>query len=297
MTFRLGTNERPFKRAMYWSAGFHVVLLVLIIVNPSLPKPRKTNQFYYINFGGGGNGGSGGGGGGITAVKTPEETLAPTEVKPQLLRDLTALQKLQQAPPPSSSLRFPVDKPKREVKPKPDTKKTEISKVDPSAAKAAADKAAAAKAGASASQGGAAGAKGATIAAPQGGGSGLTIGGGKPGFGEGAGGGGIGGLADQIGESNFPFNWYLQTVRDKISSNWFESLVDPGVSGTFQVAVYFRIFKDGSISTVDIRESSGIKTLDQSAVRAVMRSANFPPLPDGYGESYLGIILIFEHSK
>ena len=268
MTFRLGTNERPFKRAMVWSAGFHVVLLVLIIVNPSLPKSSKSNQVYYVTFGGAGGGGNGGS--------------APTEVKPQLLRDLAALQKLQQTPAPSSSLRFPVDKPKREVKPKPDAKKAEISKVDPSAAKAAADKAAAAKAAASASTGG---------------GSGLTIGGGKPGFGEGAGGGGIGGLADQIGESNFPYNWYLQTVRDKISSNWFESLVDPGVSGTFQVAVYFRIFKDGSISTVDIRESSGIKTLDQSAVRAIMRSANFPPLPDGYDESYLGIILIFEHSR
>jgi len=283
MTFRLGTNERPFKRAMVWSAGFHVVLLVLIIVNPSLPKSSKTNQVYYVTFGGAGGGGNGGsgGGGGITAATKPQETLAPTEVKPQLLRDLAALQKLQQTPAPASSLRFPVDKPKREAKPKPD-KKTEISKVDPSAAKAAADKAAATKAAANASTGG---------------GSGLTIGGGKPGFGEGTGGGGIGGLADQIGESSFPYNWYLQTVRDKISSNWFESLVDPGVSGTFQVAVYFRIFKDGSISTVDIRESSGIKTLDQSAVRAIMRSANFPPLPDGYDESYLGIILIFEHSR
>lgn len=279
MTSRLGTNERPFKRAMVWSAGFHVVLLVLIIVNPSLPKPRKANPIYYINFGGGagggGNGGSGGGGG-ITAVKPPEEKISPTEVKPQLLRDLTALQKVQ-PDPPASNLRFPVDKPKREVKPKPD-KKTEISKVDPAAAKAAADKAAAAK----------------TTAAPQAGGSGLTIGAGKPGFGEGGGGGG---LADQIGQSDFPFTWYLQTVRDKISSNWFQSLVDPGVNGTFQVAVYFKIFKDGSVSAVDIRESSGIKTLDQSAVRAVMRSANFPPLPDGYDDSYLGIILIFEHSR
>jgi TonB family protein len=279
MTTRLGTNERPFKRAMIWSAAVHSVLLAIIIVNPSLPKPRKNAPVYYINFGGSPGGGSGGGGagGGITTAKPPEETITPTEVKPQLLRDLTALQKLQQEQPSSSSLRFPVDKPKREVKPKPD-KKSEISKVDP-AAKTTAAKAAAAKTAAGASQSG---------------GAGLTIGGGKPGFGEG---GGIGGLADQIGESNFPFTWYTTTVRDKISSNWFQSLVDPGVSGTFQVAVYFRIFKDGSISTVDIKESSGIKTLDQSAVRAVMRSANFPPLPDGYDESYLGIILIFEHSK
>jgi len=276
MTFRLGMDERPFKRAMIFSAVVHSVLLVLIIVNPSLPTSRKSGPVYYINFGGP-SGGASGGGGGITAVKPAEETLAPTEVKPQTLRDLAALQKAQPETP-GSTLRYPVDKPNREVKPKP-AKKTEISKVDPSA------KGAAAKTNAA--------------AGPPGAGAGLSIGGGKPGFGEGGGSGlgGLGGLADQIGQSDFPFNWYLQAIRDKISSNWFQSLVDPGVSGTFQVAVYFRIFKDGSISTVDIKESSGLKTLDQSAVRAIMRSAAFPPLPDGYDESYLGIILIFEHSK
>jgi TonB family protein len=281
MTFRLGMDERPFKRAMIFSAVVHSVLLVLIIVNPSLPTSRKSGPLYYINFGGP-SGGASGGGGGITAVKPAEETLAPTEVKPQTLRDLAALQKAQPETP-GSTLRYPVDKPNREVKPKP-AKKTEISKVDPST-KSAAAKPPAAKTGAA--------------AGPPGAGAGLSIGGGKPGFGEGGGSGlgGLGGLADQIGQSDFPFNWYLQAVRDKISSNWFQSLVDPGVSGTFQVAVYFRIFKDGSISTVDIKESSGLKTLDQSAVRAIMRSAAFPPLPDGYDESYLGIILIFEHSK
>jgi len=281
MTFRLGKDERPFKRAMYWSAGFHVVLLVLVIVNPSLPTTRKPHQVYYVTLGGGGGGGGGTGGpggGGIAAAK-PEETIAPTAVKPQLLRDLAALQKLQPTPPQASALRFPVDKPKHEAKPKPDDKKAEISKVDPSAAKAAADKAPGRKPG-----GG-------------GGGTGLRIGGGKPGFGEGGGGGGIGGLVDQIGASDFPFTYYTEAIRDKISSNWFESVVDPGVGGTFQVAVYFKIFRDGSISDVDVRESSDIKTLDLSAVRAVKRSANFPPLPDGYGEPYLGIILIFEYSR
>jgi TonB family protein len=277
MTFRLGMDERPFKRAMIFSAAVHTVILALIIINPSLPSTRKPGQVYYdVTFGGSPGGGSGGGGrGGVTTAPAAEETkIAATEVKPQTLRDLTTVQKLQMDQP-SSSLRYPVDKPKREAKPKP-AKKTEISKVDPSA------KASAAQANASTGSPGA--------------GAGLSIGGGKPGFGEGTG-SGLGGLADQIGQSDFPFNWYLQAVRDKISSNWFQSLVDPGVSGTFQVAVYFRIFKDGSISTVDIKESSGLKTLDQSAVRAIMRSAAFPPLPDGYNESYLGIILIFEHSK
>lgn len=281
MTFRLGTDDRAFKRAMVFSAAVHTVILAMIIINPSLPSTRKPGQVYYVTFGGSPGGGSGGAGrGGITAAPAAETTaIAPTEVKPQTLRDLTTVQKLQ-ADKPSSTLRFPVDKPKREAKPAP-LKKTEISKVDPSA-KAAAVKTPPGKANAA--------------AGTSTGGAGLTIGGGKPGFGEG-GGGGIGGLIDQIGQSDFPYPWYTQEVQGKISSNWIESLIDPGVTGTFQVAVYFRIFKDGSISSVDIKETSGIKTLDQSAVRAVLRSTNFPPLPDGYNESYLGIVLIFEYIK
>jgi TonB family protein len=276
MTFRLGTDDRAFKRAMVFSAAVHSILLALIIVNPSLPNPRKSGPVYYINFGGSPGGGNGGGGrGGVTIAPPAESTvIAPTEVKPQTLRDLTTVQKLQMNQP-SSALRFPVDKPKREAKPAA-AKKTEISKVDPST------KAPAAKTDAAGTQGA--------------GGAGLLIGAGKPGFGEGAG-SGLGGLSDQIGNSDFPYTYYSTAVREKISSNWFESLVDPGVGGTFQVAVYFRIFKDGSISSVDIKETSGIKTLDQSAVRAILRSANFPPLPDGYNEPYLGIVLIFEYTK
>jgi TonB family protein len=281
MTFRLGTDDRAFKRAMVFSAAVHFVLLALIVVNPSLPNPRKNVPFYYVNLVGSPGGGSGAGGrGGITAAPPAAETsIAPTEVKPQTLRDLTTVQKLQMDQP-SSTLRFPVDKPKREPKPAP-AKKTEISKVDPSA-KAAAAKTPPGKANAA--------------AGTSTGGAGLSIGAGKPGFGEGTG-SGLGGLADQIGNSDFPYTWYSDRVRGMISDNWFESLIDPGVSGTFQVAVYFRIFKDGSISSVDVKETSGIKSLDQSAVRAIMRSANFPHLPDDYNEPYLGIVLIFEYIK
>jgi len=146
MTFRLGTDDRAFKRAMIFSAAVHSFLLALIIVNPRLPNPRKSGPVYYINFGG--SPGGGGGRGGVTVAPPTESTaIAPTEVKPQTLRDLTTVRK-PQMDQPSSALRFPVDKPKREAKPAP-PKKTEISKVDPSA-KAAASKTPPAKANAAA---------------------------------------------------------------------------------------------------------------------------------------------------
>lgn len=267
MTARLGTNGKAFKRAMIYSAAAHSLILTLIVLNPSLPKPQKKGLTIYIptNFIGM-LGGGGGGGGGIKVA--PEKELGPTEVKKETLRDLTTLQKLQQDEP-KSSLRFPVDKPKKEPSKKPE-KKAAITKPDASAKTTSKETAAAA-----------------------GGGSGLTINVGGPGGGEGTG----SGFPGQLGSSNFPYRYYLQEIQIKIQSNWFTSLVDPGVSGSFHVDVYFRIYKDGSITTVDIKESSGLDTLDKSAVRAVMRSAKFPPLPVGYGEDYLGIYLRFEHSK
>ncbi len=104
-------------------------------------------------------------------------------------------------------------------------------------------------------------------------------------------------FSSQIGLSNFPFTYYLQIIIDRVSNNWFTSLVDPGISGSFQATVHFKIYKNGQISELKIEESSGIKSLDLSALRAIQTSAPFPPLPGAYEDEYLGIYLIFEHSK
>jgi len=255
---------------MIYSVTAHVVLFAILIASPRLPKPSPKGVIHYIplNFAGGGGGGGRQGG--------SKPALGTTEIKKQTLRDLTTPQKLKETP--KSSLRFPVDKPKKEPKKKSD-KQAVITKPDASA------KASTAKE--SESGGGAGGKPG------SGQGSGLTIGAGGPGFGEGTG----SGLAGQIGLSNFPYQYYTQIIRDRISSNWFTSLVDPGVEGTLQTAVYFRIFRNGTISNVEVRESSGVRAFDSSAVRAIMNSAPFPPLPADYDEQYLGIILIFENTK
>jgi len=264
MTARTAPNPL-FKRALVWSATAHTVLFVVLMLNPSLPKRTPKGRFEYIpvSLMGAGGGPPAGATLGTTAVPRPN------------LRDLTTLQKVE--PKPESKLRAPADKPKKAPAKKTPDKKAAISKPDPEA-KAAPEKTAAEPAG----RGAAAGA-----------GSGLTMGAGGPGFGEGAG----ADLAGQIGVFDFPYAWYLQNIQDRISSNWFTSLVDPGVRGMFQVAVYFRIYRNGSISEVEVRRSSEIPSLDLSAKRAVQNAQPFPPLPPDYDKNYLGIILIFEHSK
>ncbi len=230
-------------------------------------------MIHYVNvisFPGGGGGGESSGGG-----PRAEENLAETAVpQREMLRDLTTPQKLQQESP--SSLRHPVEKPKRERKP-PSEKKAVIQKTqkppDSSSPKSA---------------------DGVNSEAGSGTGSGVRIG-----IGSGSGGGGGFGseFSSQIGLSNFPYTYYLQTIHGKISGNWYTSQISPGVTGDFHTTVYFKIFRNGEISTLEIKERSGIRSLDLSALRAIQSSAPFPPLPNDYEGDFLGIHLIFEHNK
>jgi TonB family protein len=273
MTASSGRADGAFQRALKISAAAHALLLLAIIINPSLPSARKTGQIHYINLGSWGGGGGGGNGGLRGPAGGGGETIAETPLPKQTLRDLTTPQKLQAQN--QSSLRYPVEKSKRDRSKPVADKVASVPRPDP---KAKADKT---------------GGRG-TSASGGSGGAGLRIGGvGGSGSGDGTGGGGGG----QLGIDNFPYAYYLQNIQDRISGRWFQSLVDPGVSGTFQTTVYFRIFRDGSISDVEVKESSGLPSLDLSAKRAVVTAAPFPPLPADYDEQYLGIRLVFEHSK
>jgi protein TonB len=267
-------SDPLFKRAIIWSAAAHAALFVLLILNPGLPKPASRSHFQYIpvNLIGSPGGGSRGGAAEPSAV-------GATEVPKQSLRDLTTLQKLE--PKPETALRSPSGKPKKTPSKKTPVKKAAITKPDTSARTAS-------KTGAEQAE-----ARKAEAAGGTGSGSGLSMGVGPPGFGEGIG----ADLSGQIGVFDFPYTWYIQTVRDKISANWFTSLVDPGIRGTFTVAVYFRIYRNGSTSDIEVRKSSDIPSLDLSAKRAIQNAQPFPPLPPDWNKDYLGIILIFEHSK
>ncbi|UCC38921.1 MAG: TonB family protein [Candidatus Aminicenantes bacterium] len=267
----LDRDRAMFKKSVIFSITAHLAVFLLLILSPYLPKPSKKEMIHYVNLisapgGGGGGGGTPGG-----EKESIEETPTP---KRETLRDLTIPQKLEERS--ASALRHPVDKPKREIKPKSE-KKAVIQKQQRTPSKSAQSQ----KPSAGSVQG-----KG------SGSGSGVRIG-----TGSGTGSGFGSSMASKIGLSNFPFTYYLQIIVDRISSNWFQSLVDPGIKGNFQVTVYFRIHKDGQISSLKVEETSRIRSLDLSALRAIQTSAPFPPLPKDYEEEYLGIHLIFEHSK
>lgn len=263
MTF--GIRDEAFKRAVYASLIAHGVLFLILIVSPSLPKPGRRGMVHYVPIdllAGGGGGGSG----------IASGTSGPPPAKKETLRDLTTPQKAK--PETKPEMTHPVDKPKK-AEPKKVEKKAAITQAEPAETPAATGTAASGAGG-------------------SGMGTGLRIG---SGTGGGGGGFGPGGPGYGSGLANFPYTYYLDIITDRVSANWFSSLVDPGVSGNFQTIIFFKILKNGQVTDVSIEQSSGITPLDLSALRAVKASAPFPPLPRDYEDAYLGIHLIFEHSK
>lgn len=280
MTPARAALPKAFKRAVMISALLHGGLIVLVAASPSFSRRPQKGLVQYVNFigGGGGTGGGPGSGGGGTIVAKTEPL--PAAKKPAL-RDLTVPSKLQAEA--KSSMTHPVDKPKTAKKTA--EKKAAISKPEPAPAASAA----------------AAGVNATLPGAQSGSGFGLRFGTGGGGTGGGTGGGGLGGGTggggDPFGLANFPFQFYLQMISDKITANWFQALVDTGGGGTLQTEVYFRIYKNGQISDVRISASSGVESFDLSARRAIEASKPFAPLPNEYDGQYLGITLVFEHAK
>ncbi len=254
----LSKSNPVFKKAVVLSFTAHLAFFLFILLSPNLQKSSRGEMIHYVEL----ISFPGGGGGG-------EEKIAETTLpERKTLRDLTTPQKLQQETVPT--LRHPVEKPEKETRTKKE-KKAVIQKQSTGTREAEA---------------------GSVKGKGTGPGSGIRLG---SGLGSGSDTGSA--FSSQIGLSNFPFTYYLQIIIDRVSNNWFISLVDPGISGSFQATVHFKIYKNGQISELKIEESSGIRSLDLSAFRAIQTSAPFPPLPGAYEDEYLGIYLIFEHSK
>ena len=92
-----------------------------------------------------------------------------------------------------------------------------------------------------------------------------------------------------LDNARFPYNYYTNAIVKRINANWQWSIN----SGRYKAVVYFKIEKNGHIAEVHIKNSSGDKTFDQQALRAVLLADPFAPLPEGFNENYLGVFFEF----
>jgi protein TonB len=115
----------------------------------------------------------------------------------------------------------------------------------------------------------------------------FNAGGAKGGFGFTGGGGDFGSR----------YAWYVRVVRDKVSQNWLKYEVDRSITEAPRVYITFDIMRDGHPANVQVEQSSGIPSLDQSAVRALQRIDTFGPLPSDYSGSKVSVEYWFDYSK
>jgi periplasmic protein TonB len=86
-------------------------------------------------------------------------------------------------------------------------------------------------------------------------------------------------------------DWYLAGVQQKIWILWNQQIK----SGFSQpVTVVFTILADGSVTDVNVVQSSGATLLDLAAKRAVFSAAPFGPLPKDYGTNRKTIQALFK---
>jgi len=108
-----------------------------------------------------------------------------------------------------------------------------------------------------------------------------------------------GGFGFQGGGGDFgsAYAWYVRVVQQKVSENWLKYEVDPSIHQANRVYVVFDINRSGQPTNVQIEQSSGVPSLDQSAVRAIQRIDTFGPLPPQYAGNKVTVEFWFDYKR
>ena len=115
----------------------------------------------------------------------------------------------------------------------------------------------------------------------------FSAAGAKGGFGFTGGGGDFGSL----------YAWYVKVVQQKVSENWLKYEVDSGINTAQRVYITFDIARDGHPFNVQVEQSSGVPSLDISAVRAIQRIDTFGSLPQGYSGNKVSVEFWFDYKR
>ncbi|MGH9662047.1 MAG: energy transducer TonB [Bryobacteraceae bacterium] len=110
---------------------------------------------------------------------------------------------------------------------------------------------------------------------------------------------GTGGISISGGAGDFGsrFGWYVTAIRNRISNNWLKGTVDPGIRAAPRVYVTFQVLRDGQVVNAQLTSSSGVPSLDRSAMRAVYDSMPMPPLPGEYPAASVTVEFWFDFRR
>jgi periplasmic protein TonB len=93
------------------------------------------------------------------------------------------------------------------------------------------------------------------------------------------------------------FPSYVDAVRNRISSNWLQSTVDPTVRWAPRASFSFQVMRDGTVTNVQMLQSSGNRSVDNSALRAILSSSPMSALPSNYSGSSVTVEFWFDFRR
>jgi TonB family protein len=91
--------------------------------------------------------------------------------------------------------------------------------------------------------------------------------------------------------NGFNYPYYEDQIKRKINRNWrwVESY------GKLRALVYFRIYKNGSVSDISIKESSGNVEYDKNVLDTICRAVPFLDFPEDYRGESVGVFFEFKY--
>jgi TonB family protein len=93
------------------------------------------------------------------------------------------------------------------------------------------------------------------------------------------------------------FPSYVDAVRNRISSNWLQSTVDASVRWAPRAEFVFQIMRDGTITNIQMTQSSSNRAVDNSMLRAIQSSNPLSPLPSSYPGSSVTVTFYFDFRR
>jgi periplasmic protein TonB len=109
--------------------------------------------------------------------------------------------------------------------------------------------------------------------------------------------GGMGFSGPGGGDFSGRFPAYVDAVRNRISSNWLQSTVDPSIRWAPRSQFTFQILRDGTVTNIQMTQSSGNRSVDDSALRAILNSSPMSPLPSNYSGNSVSVEFYFEFHR
>ena len=99
------------------------------------------------------------------------------------------------------------------------------------------------------------------------------------------------------GDFGTRFAWYVRVISQKVHENWLAYEVDPNIHEANRFYLTFDVTRDGRPTNIHVEQSSGIPSLDLSAVRALQRIDTFGPLPSDYSGNKVSVEFSFDYKK